>query len=308
VDFCILLVSMNRPFHAFRAFYGGVEEARTREMGEFMRMFREVFFDEFHRRPSPEEMLSPIQDVVFDHRGAYYAAVPLAFGPGVDELKRRKARYIANVMFALETRGFVKLVSRETRARKQQVRESAGRMSRMVVKRQWSDLSSFAHDQLDARNSEFADAPDFRVYKFAKGKWPEFALRTVVSAHREEASFRQDFPDARPLPGGPVDRGPLSETPAGAQLEGGEARPQIEHYPRSEEPEERQTAAEAETKIEPDIRDEEPDYGRQEDYDPNEYSSTLWPEREGRGTTDDDLNEEGPARKPNGGPGHKTDT
>jgi len=310
VDFCILLVSMNRPFHAFRAFYGGVEEARTREMGEFMRMFREVFFDEFHRRPSPEEMLSPIQDVVFDHRGAYYAAVPLEFGPGAGDLQRRKARYIANVMFALETRGFVKLVSRETRARKQHVRESAGRMSRMVVKRQWSDLSSFAHDQLDARNSEFADAPDFRVYKFAKGKWPEIALRTVVSAHREEATYRQDFPEMRPLPSGPVDRGNLggSSASAGAQLEGGDPWPQLEDHSSVEGPDERQFRAEQMRKTEPDIRDEEPDYGPQEDHDLNEYSSTLWPEREERRRGDDDLNEEGPARKPNGGPGHKTDT
>lgn len=307
VDFCILLVSMNRPFHAFRAFYGGVEEARTREMGDFMRMFREVFFDEFHRRPLPEEMLAPIQDVIFDHRGTYYAAVPLEFGPGADTLKQRKARYIANVMFALETRGFVQLVSRDTRASKQQVRESPGRMSRLVVKRHWSDLSSFAHDQLEARGSEFAGSPDFRVYKFAKGKWPEIALRTVVSAHREEATFRQDFPDRRPLPSGPVERGPLSETPAGDTLEPAEPRPQIEHHPRSEEPEERQTAAEAEPNIAPDVRDEEPDYERDEDPDTNKYSSRLWPEREGRGSGDD-IAEEGPARKPNGGPGHKTET
>jgi hypothetical protein len=70
-------------------------------------------------------------------------------------------------------------------------------MSRMVVKRQWSDLSSFAHDQLDARNSEFADAPDFRVYKFAKGKWPEFALRTVVSAHQERMAYIPIAPETR---------------------------------------------------------------------------------------------------------------
>ena len=180
----------------------------------------------------------------------------------------------------------------------------------MVVKRQWSDLSSFAHDQLDARNSEFADAPDFRVYKFAKGKWPEFALRTVVSAHREEATYRQDFPEMRPLPSGPVDRGNLggSSASAGAQLEGGDPWPQLEDHSNVEEPDERQSRAEQMRKTEPDIRDEEPDYGPQEDHDLNEYSSTLWPEREERRRGDDDLNEEGPARKPNGGPGHKTDT
>jgi len=309
VDFCILLVSMNRPFHAFRAFYGGVEEARTREMGEFMRMFREVFFNEFHRRPVPEEMLSPIQDVVFDHRGAYYAAVPLEFGPGADELKRRKARYIANVMFALETRGFVKLVSRETRARKQQVRESAGRMSRMVVKRQWSDLSSFAHDQLDARNSEFADAPDFRVYKFAKGKWPEFALRTVVSAHREEASFRQDFPDARPRPPREIDRGPLSDTPD--ELEADESATQhdlIEDH-RTETPDDphdgtSEAPSAREDDAEQHYRDPEANYESHEDPDPYDYNETEFPQR--GDTTSQDT--QTPPRKPNGGADRKSDS
>lgn len=322
VDFCILLVSMNRPFHAFRAFYGGVEEARTREMGEFMRMFREVFFDEFHRRPSPEEMLSPIQDVVFDHRGVYYAAVPLEFGPGGDDLKRRKARYIANIMFALETRGFVTLVSRETRARKEQVRESAGRMSRMVVKRHWSDLSSFAHDQLEARSSEFADAPDFRVYKFAKGKWPEIALRTVVSAHREEATYRQDFPDARPLPGGPVDRGSLTDPSGdGHQLEGVEPRPQIAHHPGREAPDDDQTKADHQSSLEPDIRDEEPvhgtevrdeepDYGPHEDPDPYHYSDPDFSrgQSDPLSPEDDVADDDGPPPRHNGGARRKLDS
>jgi len=318
VDFCILLVSMNRPFHAFRAFYGGVEEARTREMGEFMRMFREVFFDEFNRRPSPDEMLSPIQDVVFDHRGEYYAAVPLHFGkehPG----KVSKARYIANVMFALETRGFVTLISRRTRAHKGEEAPKRTRLERVTGKRSWADLSKFARDQLKDRGSEFADANDFRIYKFAKGKWPEIALRTVVSAHREEASFRQEFPEMRPLPSGPVDRGNLGgySASAGAQLEGGDPWPQLEDHSGMEEPGPRETRPENHSGLEPqirdeepiegsEVRDEEPDYGRQHDPDPNAYSSALWPQREtGRpaGAEDDT-----PGRKPNGGPGRKTDS
>jgi hypothetical protein len=161
-----------------------------------MRMFREVFFDEFHRRPSPEEMLSPIQDVVFDHRGEYYAAVPLKFGKG-DQQKVNKARYIANIMFALETRGFVTLISRAARAHEGEEPPKRTRLERMTGKRGWADLSAFARVQLKAQGSEFADAKDFRIYKFAKGKWPQIALRTVVSAHQEEASFLIQNPEAR---------------------------------------------------------------------------------------------------------------
>jgi len=304
-------VSMNRPFHAFRAFYGGVEEARTREMGEFMRMFRDVFFNEFERRPSPDEMLSPIQDVVFDHRGAYYAAVPLEFGSGADELKRRKARYIANIMFALETRGFVTLISRNARAPESDEAQPRGRMERMIGKRGWSDLSAFARGQLRARNSEFAEAPDFRVYKFAKGKWPEIALRTVVSAHKEESAYRQDVLERHPVVSNvSVDRGPLNEPSGnGDPLEGTEPRPQIEHYPATEEAEDRRTSPEAKQDAALEWRDEEPEYGPQEDYDPNQYSTKLWREPRDLGKTEnEDPTEEGAVRKPNGGPGHKSDS
>jgi hypothetical protein len=298
---------MNRPFHAFRAFYGGVEEARIREMGDFMRIFREVFFDEFHRRPLPEEMLAPIQDVVFDHRGTYYAAVPLEFGPGADTLKQRKARYIANVMFALETRGFVKLVSRDTRASKQQVRESPGRMSRLVVKRHWSDLSSFAHDQLEARGSEFADSPDFRVYKFAKGKWPEIALRTVVSAHQEEATFRQSNPDTRPTR--EIDRGPLSGS--SGEIEADEAtkrRELIEDHSKDplDDPHDKTSDASSarDNASEVHYRDDEASYERHDDPDPYDYNDTDFPKRHDEAAQEPDT----PLRKPNGGSGGKLDS
>jgi len=312
VDFCILLVSMNRPFHAFRAFYGGVEEARTREMGDFMRMVREVFFDEFHHRPTPEEMLSPIQDVVFDHRGAYYAAVPLEFGSGTDALKQRKARYIANIMFALETRGFVQLISRNAHAEKGDEAPPASRMERIIGKRGWSDLSAFARGQLRARGSEFAEARDFRIYKFAKGKWPEIALRTVVSAHREESSYRQDYPEMRPLPPREQDRGnlggaaPRSET----SLEGADPLPQLEDHSSVEEPDERQSRADPPGETDHVWRDEEPDYGRHDDPDPYHYNDPEFPEtrREQFSDEDDRVSDANKPPRRNGGPGHKRNT
>ncbi len=317
VDFCILLVSMNRPFHAFRAFYGGVEEARTREMGDFMRIFREVFYDEFHRRPSPDEMLSPIQDVVFDHRGEYYAAVPLHFGQDARD-KANKARYIANILFALETRGFVALISRASRAQRGEEAPARSRLARITGKRGWADLSAFARDQLEARGSEFADAKDFRIYKFAKGKWPEIALRTVVSAHKEETNFRQENPEQRPLLGREVDRGTISNpsASAGTQIEGGDPWPQLEDRTRVEKREDTQPPADTTTGFETEeMRDDEPDYERQEDLDPNDYTTELWPQHResGSGATDTDpedehRHEDTARRKPNGGPRGELDS
>ena len=199
VDFCILLVSMNRPLNAFRSFYGSVEDARGREMGDFMLIFQQVFSDQFGEKPTPNRLFSPIQDVVFDHRGHYYAAVPLVSGRGMNEAhthKAAQARYIASIFLALETRGFVTLIRRDRQAAKRtqfddgQDRPSMfGRLTRR--KRGWDDLSSFAREQLRARGSEYADAEDFRLYRFSAGKWPEIVLRTVVSAHQEEVAYQK---------------------------------------------------------------------------------------------------------------------
>jgi len=318
VDFCILLVSMNRPFHAFRAFYGGVEEARTGEMGDFMQMFREVFYDQFHERPTPEQMLSPIQDIVFDHRGEYYAAVPLEFGKG-DQQKVNKARYIANIMFALETRGFVTLISRAARAHEGEDPPPRTRLERMTGKRGWADLSAFARGQLKARGSEFAAAEDFRIYKFAKGKWPQIALRTVVSAHQEETRYRQAHPHARALPPAQVeDRGWLADPSDGPEnrIESSEAeKPQkfIEDHSAGQSDDPHDTVKDAPSgraeNEELPYRDPEPDYARQDDPDPDDYSDPEYSQRRGEpmssnDTTDDDT----PPPKPNGRPGGTRDT
>lgn len=315
VDFCILLVSMNRPFHAFRAFYGGVEEARTREMGAFMQMFREVFYDEFHTRPTPDQVLSPIQDIVFDHRGEYYAAVPLHFSADQPE-KVSKARYIANILFALETRGFVTLISRASRAHQGEEPPARTRLARITGKRGWADLSAFARGQLKARGSEFADANDFRIYKFAKGKWPEIALRTVVSAHQEETSFRQAYPERRPLPPArEEDRGWL----AGAQAKGIESDSPAEHTElledhsssRSDNPHGKAGEASSRRADEEDVqyRDPEPDYGKQDDPDTYEYSDPEFSQPRVEPPAGEDPAEDKPLPpKPNGGQGGPRDT
>ncbi len=84
VDICILLVSINRPFGPF--FNLGQDLSRARRQGHMqgvLATFYRIFQSEFHlpaaRIPTPNELIAPLQDVVFDFKGEYYAAVPLDF-------------------------------------------------------------------------------------------------------------------------------------------------------------------------------------------------------------------------------------
>lgn len=279
VDFCILLVSINRPISAFREFFGAVEEARGPEMGEFMTIFRQVYANEFHEKPTPEQLFAPIQDVVFDHRGHYYAAVPLTFGPrGFEEESAEqdprigRARYIANVFFALETQGFVTLLSRDkTKEEEGAAREKPSRWSRALGrKKSWDDLSPYAREQLQLRGSEFADAKDFRIYKFREGKWPQIVLQTVVSAHQEEMEYQKRTPRrvGPPLPYQPglgeEDRGKLKSGDPADQIE--REKHQLLDYKGSK-------AGEADNTSEIDELYE--DDGRQDDPDPDQYDPIL---------------------------------
>jgi len=147
-------------------------------------------------------------------------------------------------------------------------------MSRMVVKRQWSDLSSFAHDQLDARNSEFADAPDFRVYKFAKGKWPEFALRTVVSAHQERTRYPQTWREQRQIGEREIDRGQVeAKTASQDAVEQSEELKRLPDGTKSESHNYSAGSTDPGQVDETEYRDEMPPYDRDPDPDPNSYNS-----------------------------------
>jgi hypothetical protein len=315
VDFCILLVSMNRPFHAFRAFYGGVEEARTREMGEFMRMFREVFPDNIGSYLTPEQILAPIHDVVFDHRGNYYAAVPI-YSKELSGGKGNKASYIANVMFALETHGFVKLVSRETLAENATVRESPGRMSRMVVKQTWRDLSSFAREQLRARGSEFQSAEDFRIYRFAKGKWPEIAMRAVISAYQSETRSRNPLQELRLRPEGVVpqvksfeDRDELEGSRNVKQLPDRRTQNSDDSSPSSNDGQQQETSARDVVSHDTGTERSDKVESNQSQLDPegiNQDVQTSYKRQDQ--CSDIKLNNKREAREPNGGPGPKSDT
>ena len=182
VDVCILLVSVNRPFGPFFKLSQGMEQARQGGMSDYLETFYKVFQNQFDpdRRPSAAAVIAPIQDVVFDHRGSYYAAVPLDFreedyrewlkqrtGPSAaeaifqatSERPLEVSRYITSVFATLEGSDFVKLVDAEIE-----------KMDAELIKR-----------KLDQQGSVYAQADAFRLYKFRRNAWAQILLQSVGS-------------------------------------------------------------------------------------------------------------------------------
>ena len=137
VDVCILLVSVNRPFGPFFNLGQDLSRARARgAMQGVLETFYGVFQAQFHldqeQAPKPGELIAPLQDVVFDYKGDYYAAVPLDFreenydhwaaaranAPSF-ELSRalERSRYLAAVFAILEGRRLVRLLGEEKQGR-----------------------------------------------------------------------------------------------------------------------------------------------------------------------------------------------
>jgi hypothetical protein len=191
VDVCILLVSVNRPFGPFFNLGRDLSNARQRgPMQGVLETFYRVFQDQFHLRrgqtPSPGELIAPMQDVVFDYRGEYYAAVPLDFREENYEQWRKarvnqpdfessraleKSRYLAAVFAILEGERLVRLVGDEN----------------------GSGLNlDTVRGKLDKQGSMYAQADAFRIYKFRPGKWADLLIQTVGSATaREEENLRR---------------------------------------------------------------------------------------------------------------------
>ncbi|ADP72214.1 hypothetical protein Rvan_3010 [Rhodomicrobium vannielii ATCC 17100] len=193
VDVCILLVSINRPFGPF--FNLGQDLARAQARGPMrgvLNTFYRVFQDQFDAQtpPTPAELIAPLQDVVFDHGGQYYAAVPLDFREENYDLWARartnapsyessraleRSRYLAAVFAILEGEKLVRLLGVERRSRFR--RDEVDGLDEEAVRR-----------KLDRQGSMYAQADAFRIYRFRPGKWAELLIQTVgsVSARAEE--------------------------------------------------------------------------------------------------------------------------
>jgi hypothetical protein len=189
VDLCILLVSVNRPFGPFFELARSMDQARRGSMNEYLATFYKVFEDQFDpaKSPTAADVIAPIQDVVFDHKGSYYAAVPLDFreedykewlkqrtGPSAaeaifqatSERPLEVSRYVTSVFATLEGNDFVKLVDAETE-----------KMDAALIKK-----------KLDQQGSVYAQADAFRLYRFRKNGWAQILLQSVGSGAQAEES------------------------------------------------------------------------------------------------------------------------
>jgi hypothetical protein len=183
VDICILLVSINRPFGPFFELSRSMEQARQGGMSDYLATFYKVFQDQFDpaRAPTAADVIAPIQDVVFDHKGNYYAAVPLDFreedyrdwlmrrvGPQVAEQifqatsdrPLEESRYITSVFATLEGNDFVTLIDGKDEGLE----------------------PGFVKQKLDQQGSVYAQADAFRLYKFRKKAWAQILIQSVASS------------------------------------------------------------------------------------------------------------------------------
>ena len=183
VDLCILLVSVNRPFGPFFELSQSMESARRGGMNDYLETFYKVFQDQFDpaKRPTAVDVIAPIQDVVFDHKGKYYAAVPLDFreedykewlkkriGPQATEAVFQAtsdkplevSRYITSVFATLEGNGFVDLVEGKDEG-----------LDAPLIKQ-----------KLDQQGSVYAQADAFRLYRFRQRAWAQILMQSVGSS------------------------------------------------------------------------------------------------------------------------------
>jgi hypothetical protein len=190
VDVCILLVSVNRPFGPFFNLGQDLSRARARgAMQGVLETFYGVFQAQFHldqgEAPKPGELIAPLQDVVFDYKGDYYAAVPLDFreenydhwaaaranAPSFESSRAlERSRYLAAVFAILEGRRLVRLLGEEKKGRFGKGNSLNG-LDEPAVRA-----------KLDKQGSMYAQADAFRVYRFERGKWAELLIETVGSA------------------------------------------------------------------------------------------------------------------------------
>jgi hypothetical protein len=195
VDVCILLVSVNRPFGPF--FNLGQDLSRAKQHGPMqgvLETFFHVFQDQFRlargEGPTPGELIAPLQDVVFDYKGAYYAAVPLDFreenyeqwakaranAPSFQSSRAlERSRYLAAVFAILEGEKLVRLVGEDKKGKL-----GSGGLGEDTVR-----------VKLDKQGSMYAQADAFRIYRFGAGKWAGLLMETVGSAAAREDAERR---------------------------------------------------------------------------------------------------------------------
>jgi len=146
VDFCLLLVSINRPMDRLKSLVPVMKEARDGPISGILSSFHATHF------AGMREEFSLFQHVVFDWGGHYYVAVPLASND-------IQAQYLANLFVSLEGRG--------------------------IVDRAMIPPSFIIRSKLKKMGSSFADHRAFRLYKFRNGAWSNIVMDAVMGAAKD---------------------------------------------------------------------------------------------------------------------------
>lgn len=153
VDFCLLLVSINRPINRFQVLLTTLREARDAPIAEVMSRFHDM------HAGGLSDHFAVLQHAVFDFLGDYYIAVPLS-------ARRTDARYLANLLVALEGKGIV---------------------DRVIVL-----PTAFVRRKLRRQHSLFADERVFRVYRFRAGAWSKLVLDAVLGRRSVDLADRAE--------------------------------------------------------------------------------------------------------------------
>jgi hypothetical protein len=270
VDLCILLVSVNRPFGPFFALSQSMESARRGGMNEYLETFYKVFQDQFDpaKRPTAVDVIAPIQDVVFDHKGKYYAAVPLDFreedykewlkkriGPqateavfqATSEKPLEVSRYITSVFATLEGNGFVDLVEGADEG-----------LDAKLIKQ-----------KLDQQGSVYAQADAFRLYRFREKAWAQILMQSVGSsaAVSERLARRRAKDDT-------WERAPMQQqlSAVGTQVEDRGSVWSVEDTPKVTGPSKPQSARMGEVSNTTMLEDKRSE-GVDDDHDPDTYNT-----------------------------------
>ena len=147
VDFCILLVSINRPINRLQGLRTLVREAQDGPIAEILEKFHDTHLGGLSKE------FEIFQHVVFDFLGDYYVAVPLST-PSID------ARYLANLLVSLEGKGIVDRVMIPPA---------------FVVRR-----------KLAKQGSTYAEERLFRLYRFRSGAWSKLVLDAILGSDSAE--------------------------------------------------------------------------------------------------------------------------
>jgi len=148
VDFCLLLVSINRPMDRLKSLVPVMKEARDGPISGILSSFHATHF------AGIREEFSLFQHVVFDWGGHYYVAIPLASND-------IQAQYLANLFVSLEGRGIV---------------------DRAII-----PPTFIIRSKLKKMGSSFSEHRAFRLYKFRDGAWSNIVLDAVMGAAKDVA-------------------------------------------------------------------------------------------------------------------------